>query len=181
MPARPRVDWNRIRAELFKGRSVKAVSEQYGVTEQTIRNKGSKEKWELRKGKSEILRRVGEGEPVQEIEVAIEQLGVRMAGASLRSKVLMAEAAEGVLKRLREAEGINELTRSRCLVAMAQVCEKVHRWSSEPSSEELERMKSGAVNLRLIRTSPEELRRRARAAQAAKVVEVEVRAEGAGG
>jgi hypothetical protein len=93
----------------------------------------------------------------------------------------MAEAAEGVLKRLREAEGINELTRSRCLVAMAQVCEKVHRWSSEPSSEELERMKSGAVNLRLIRTSPEELRRRARAAQAAKVVEVEVRAEGAGG
>jgi hypothetical protein len=181
MPARPRVDWNRIRAELFKGRSVKAVSEQYGVTEQTIRNKGSKEKWELRKGKSEILRRVGEGEPVQEIEVAIEQLGVRMAGASLRSKVLMAEAAEGVLKRLREAEGINELTRSRCLVAMAQVCEKVHRWSSEQSSEELERMKSGAVNLRLIRTSPEELRRRARAAQAAKVVEVEVRAEGAGG
>lgn len=157
------------------------MSEQYGVTEQTIRNKGSKEKWELRKGKSEILRRVGEGEPVQEIEVAIEQLGVRMAGASLRSKVLMAEAAEGVLKRLREAEGINELTRSRCLVAMAQVCEKVHRWSSEPSSEELERMKSGAVNLRLIRTSPEELRRRARAAQAAKVVEVEVRAEGAGG
>jgi hypothetical protein len=181
MPARPRVDWNRIRAELFKGRSVKAVSEQYGVTEQTIRNKGSKEKWELRKGKSEILRRVGEGEPVQEIEVEVEQLGVRMAGASLRSKVLMAEAAEGVLKRLREAEGINELTRSRCLVAMAQVCEKVHRWSSEPSSEELERMKSGAVNLRLIRTSPEELRRRARAAQAAKVVEVEVRAEGAGG
>jgi hypothetical protein len=40
----------------------------------------------------------------------------------------------------------------------------VHRWSSEPTSEEMSRLKTAAVNLELIRTQPWQLRERARKA-----------------
>jgi hypothetical protein len=89
----------------------------------------------------------------------------------------MAEEVERVLRELRESEGIGALTKSRCLAALAQVCERVHGWSSEPSSQELGRLKSAAVNLTLIRTSPEELRLMAKRK---RVVE-EAEAGGVGG
>jgi hypothetical protein len=54
---------------------------------------------------------------------------------------------------------MNALTKSRCLASLVAVAEKVHRWGSEPTSEELARLKTAAVNIALIRTSPQELRR----------------------
>jgi hypothetical protein len=67
-----------------------------------------------------------------------------------------------VLEELEVAPGMNALTKSRCLSSLAQVAEKVHRWSSEQTSEEMTRLKTAAVNLELIRTSPEQLRLKAK-------------------
>jgi hypothetical protein len=158
-----KVNWHQVRSELLKGMTVGELSALYGIAEQTIWNRAHTEKWELGKAKAAILREVAEGKEGREIEVEVERLGGRMMASSLRSKVMMAEEVEWILRRLREAGGMNELTKSRCLAALAQVCEKVHRWSSEPSSEELSRLKTAAVNLTLIRTPPERLRQMAKA------------------
>jgi hypothetical protein len=110
---------------------------------------------------------VAEGK-AKEIEIAVEEIGSRLKGSSLRAKVKMAEQVEVVLKELEEAKGMKALARARVLGALAVVCERLHRWSSEPTGEELERMKNAAINISLIRTSPEQLRLKARANGVAK-------------
>jgi len=87
-----------------------------------------------------------------------------ISNVNLRTRVLMAEQVEAVIKELEGAPGMSALSKSRCLSGLAQVAEKVHRWSSEPTSEEMSRLKTAAVNLELIRTQPWQLRERARKA-----------------
>jgi hypothetical protein len=174
MPARARVNWNRIREELLGGMSVKALAALHGIAEQTIRNKASMEGWEVMETKAKLLRERWEGK-AQEIELAVDQIGSRLKCSSLRTKTKMAEQVEQLLKELEEAEGVGAVMKSRCLASLAQVCEKVHRRSSEPTAAEMEGLKTAAVNLTLIRTRPEQLREMARekGIKAGKAVEVE--------
>jgi hypothetical protein len=176
MPARARVDWNRIREELLGGMSVKAVGALYGMREQTILNKSSVEGWQISESRAAILKEAA-GEKAQEIELALDQIGSRLRGSSLRTRVRMAEQVEKLLEELEGSEGMGALTKSRVLSSLSAVAEKVHRWSSEPTAAEMEGLKTAAVNLALIRTSPEELRLMARQkAAAVKVVRGEERA-----
>jgi hypothetical protein len=162
MPKYARVDWDRIRSELLAGKGVAELAEKYGVVAQTISNKASKERWELGKTKAAILAEVAEGK-AKEIEVVVEEIGARLKGASLRTRVRMAEQVEAVLEELEGVAGMNVLTKSRCLASLAQTAEKVHRWSGEATGEGMERLKTAAINMRLIKTSPEQLRSLAKA------------------
>jgi hypothetical protein len=162
MPKYARVDWNRIRSDMLAGMTVAELSVMNGVAEQTIRNKACVEKWEVGQARAAILAEVAEGK-AKEIEVAVEEIGVRLRGASMRTRVKMAEQVEAVIGELEGTPGMNALTKSRCLASLVAVAEKVHRWSSEPTSEEMLRLKTAAVNLELIRTSPEQLRLKAKA------------------
>jgi hypothetical protein len=157
MPKYARVDWNRIRSDLLAGMTVAELSEMNGVAEQTIRNKACVEKWEVGQARAAILAEVAEGK-AKEIELVVEEIGARLRGASLRTRVRMAEQVEAVLEELEGASGLSALSKSRCLSSLAQVAEKVHRWSSEPTSKEMLRLKTAAVNLELIRTQPWQLR-----------------------
>src|ERR1700730_17280180 len=107
MPARARVDWNQIREELLSGMSVKAVGALYGMSEQTIRNKSSKEGWEISESRAVILKEATEGK-AKEIELALDEIGGRLRGSSLRAKVKMSGQGEKVLKELEEPEGEGE-------------------------------------------------------------------------
>jgi hypothetical protein len=156
------VDWNRIRSGLVEGMSVKTLAALYGVVEQTIRNKASKEKWEVRESREELSKERWEGK-AREIELAMDEIGSRLKGSSIRARVKMAELTEQLLKELEEAEGMGAVVKSRCLASLAQVAERVHRWSSEPTGQELEVMKGAMVNLRLIKTEPLQLRQMAKA------------------
>jgi hypothetical protein len=162
MSGRARIDWNCVRQELLAGKSVKALAARYGMAEQTIRNRASEERWEVRETRAELLKELSEGK-VKQIELALDEIGARLKGSSLRTRVKMAQQAEQILAELEEDEGLGAVMKSRCLASLAQVCEKVHRWSSEPTAAELEGMKTAAVNLTLIRTTPAELRERAHA------------------
>jgi hypothetical protein len=175
MSGKARVDWNLVREELLSGMSVKAIGALYGMAEQTIRNKASVEGWEISESRAAILKEAAEGK-AREIELALDEIGSRLKGASIRARVKMAEQVEKLLEELAESEGMGTLTKSRCLASLAQVAEKVHRWSGEPTATEMEGLKTAAVNLRLIRTSPEELRLMARR----KALEKEAAKEGSG-
>jgi hypothetical protein len=78
----------------------------------------------------------------------------------------MAEQVEKLLEELEGSEGMGAVMKSRVLSSLSTVAEKVHRWSSEPTAAEMEGMKSAMVNLRLIKTPPEELRLMAKAKKA---------------
>src|SRR6266446_9647837 len=99
MPKYARVDWNRIRSDMLAGMTVAELSEMNGVAEQTIRNKACVEKWEVGQARAAILAEVAEGK-AKEIELVVEEIGARLRGASLRTRVLMAEQVEAVIKGL---------------------------------------------------------------------------------
>lgn len=157
MPARARVDWNRIREELLSGMSVKAVGALYGMAEQTIRNKASVEGWEISENRAAILKEAAEGKAT-EIELALDQIGSRLRGSSIRTRVKMAQLTEQLLEEIEGSEELGAVMKGRLLSSLSVVAEKVHRWSGEPTAAELEGLKGAAINLRLIRTSPEQLR-----------------------
>jgi hypothetical protein len=180
MSGKARVDWNRIREELLLGATARAISERYGIGAQTIRNKASREKWEVTGTKAAMVAQATSSEKVASIELALDEIGSRLRGSSIRARVKMAEAVEGLLKELEEDGEMGTLTKSRVLGALAGVAEKVHRWSSEPSAAELEGLKSAAVNLALIRTTPEQLRLAAKAKGLAGGREPKGRVEGKG-
>lgn len=176
MPARARVDWNRIREELLSGMSVKAIGALYGMAEQTIRNKASVEGWEISESRAAILKEAAEGK-AREIELALDEIGSRLRGSSIRTRVKMAELTEKLLVEIEGSEEMGAVAKGRLLSSLAQVAERVHRWSGEPTGAEMEGMKSAMVNLRLIKTSPEQLRLAAKAKGLAGVREKKVRVE----
>ena len=160
------MDWTRIRSGLVEGMSVKTLAALYGVVEQTIRNKASKEKWEVRESREELSKERWEGK-AQEIELALDQIGSRLRGTSIRTRVKMAEQVEKLLEELEGSEEMGAVMKGRLLSSLAAVAEKVHRWSGEPTAKEMEGMKTAAINLTLIRTTPEQLRRMTQAKKAA--------------
>jgi hypothetical protein len=162
MSRKARVNWERIRLELLSGATAAAVGARYGIGAQTIRNKASRERWGVTETKVALLSELGR-EKAKEIELALDEIGARLKGSSLRARVKMAQQVEEVLTELEEDEGLGAVMKSRCLASLAQVCEKVHRWSSEPTAAEMEGMKTAAINLTLIRTTPAQLRERAHA------------------
>src|SRR5271166_6562543 len=166
MPARPRVDWEKIRQELMSGATAREVGERHGVRAQTVRSKASAEKWEVTEGKLAVLREHGEGK-AREIELALDEIGSRLRGSSIRTRVKMAEQVEKLLEELEGSEGMGAVMKGRLLSSLAAVAEKVHRWSGEPTAKEMEGMKTAAINLTLIRTTPEQLRRMTQAKKAA--------------
>ena len=180
MPARPRVDWEKIRQELMSGATAREVGERHGVRAQTVRSKASQEKWEVTEGKLAVLREHGEGK-AREIELALDEIGSRLRGSSIRTRVKMAEQVEKLLEELEGSEGMGAVMKGRLLSSLAAVAEKVHRWSSEPTAQEMEGMKSAVINLRLIKTSPEQLRLAAKAKGLAVGREQKVRVEEKGG
>src|SRR6266446_10153212 len=97
MPKYARVDWNRIRSDMLAGMTVAELSVMNGVAEQTIRNKACVEKWEVGQARAAILAEVAEGK-AKEIELAIDQIGSRLRGSSLRARVKMGEQVEKVLE-----------------------------------------------------------------------------------
>jgi hypothetical protein len=165
MPARARVDWEKIRQELLSGWTAREVGARHGVSGQTIRDKASQEKWRVTESKLAVLREHGE-EKAQEIELAVDAIGSRLRGSSIRTRVKMAEQVEKLLGEIEGSEEMGAVMKGRLLSSLAVVAEKVHRWSSEPTAAEMEGMKTAAINLTLIRTTPEQLRRMTQAKKA---------------
>jgi hypothetical protein len=155
MRDRSKVNWEAIRGEVLKGGTVAAVAAKHGTTHGRVAMRAQREGWDIQGARRVMLQAAVEG---KEVEVEVEALGARIRGSSFRSKVAMAEEVERVLRELRETAGMGALARSRCLASLVGVCEKLYRWDEEPTLEELGRMKNAAVNIRLIRTTPEQLR-----------------------
>jgi hypothetical protein len=151
--------WGRIREKISRGALIKEAAEEYGVSVASITMRASREGWQIQqmrdrqKGKHLAL---GE-EVAREIELELDGLGARLRGANLRSKLEIAGLTERLLKELKEAGAeMGLMTRSRCLAHVASVCEKLYRWREEPLPEDPKIVP--AINLRLIRTTPEQLR-----------------------
>lgn len=79
-----------------------------------------------------------------------------LAADSARAKVAVSRRVSEILARL-EDPNIPVRSAAQALGALAPIIRLVHRWHEEPSLEGMERR--GAINLALIATSPEELRR----------------------
>jgi hypothetical protein len=149
-----KLDWERIRLEVLGGETIANVAARHGTKEGRVAMRASREGWDVNGSRRKILEVANEGK-VSEIEVEIQSFWRRLRGSSMRCR---AELSEQVEETLRELRNVPAVVRSRCLTSLASVCEKLYRWGEEPTPEELGRMKNAAVNIRLIRTSPEQLR-----------------------
>jgi hypothetical protein len=192
-----RLNWVQIRREILEGRTMVEVALRHGTNRARIAKRASREKWNIAAARG-IEKCKGLASPGE--EMARELVGMEteqkslvrehretMLAISMSSRRSLAEAirkAMNYLSGLPEAELAKQ---HRALASLTNSAEALFGWRAlavvegEAAAREV-RLANGerdtrAINLELLRCSPEELRRRARAAQAAKVVEVEVRAE----
>jgi len=164
--------WEAVRGAVLGGMSMRAAARQFGMTFQAIGERARRDGWHvaeqrcIERGKAQ-LGRAGELRlkqaltvaSVQEVKFEVEQVGEQLRKASLRAKAAMAEQIETVFAQLRESPGISAIERSRALRALASVCEVLYGWDKEPEreSEEDPLACKGAINLPLMRMTPEQL------------------------
>jgi phosphoglycolate phosphatase-like HAD superfamily hydrolase len=168
------IDWESIKAAVVAGESFRAVAQRYGLKVSRISMRSTRGKWKRELNEEDKQMALRREEVAREIELELDEIGGRLRRSGLRSKTAIAEQIEKLLKELKEAGSeLGLMTRSRCLANVASVCEKLHRWREEPVAEDPRTVPM--VNLRLIRTSPQELRALARlkGIKPAKAVEVE--------
>ena len=84
---------------------------------------------------------------------------------SARMKVTFSELVVQTAEDLR-SEMVKPKDRALALASLRGVCDRLYGWDKEPDIGALERARSGAINLELIRLSPEQLERRAKAKEA---------------
>jgi hypothetical protein len=165
--------WEAVRSAVLGGMSMRAAARQFGMTFQAIGERARRNGWHvaeqrcIERGKAQ-LGRAGELRrrqalavaSVQEVKFEVEQVGEQLRKASLRTKVAIAELAEAALEQLREEPDMSAIERSRALQALANVGKMIHGWDKEPEreSEEDPLACKGAINLALMRMTPEQLR-----------------------
>jgi hypothetical protein len=165
--------WEAVRRAVLGGMSMGAAARQFGMTFQAIGERARRDGWHvaeqrcIERGKAQ-LGRAGELRrrqalavaSVQEVKFEVEQVGEQLRKASPRTKVAIAELAEATLEQLREEPDMSAIERSRALQALANVGKMIHGWDKEPEreSEEDPLACKGAINLALMRMTPEQLR-----------------------
>jgi hypothetical protein len=165
--------WEVVRRAVLGGMSMRAAARRFGMTFQAVGERARRNGWHvaeqrcIERGKAQ-LGRVGELRrtqalavaSVQEVKFEVEQVGEQLRKASLRTKVAIAELAEAALEQLREEPDMSAIERSRALQALANVGKMIHGWDKEPEreSEEDPLACKGAINLALMRMTPEQLR-----------------------
>lgn len=162
--------------ELYEGGlSLQKVGQKLGLAFSTVRYHAWLEGWRIREKwrgpgprqqvarAKEIRRKLAREEKRLEEELTIvkaEDLEIlarkSLAADSARAKVSVSRLVKQTLEELMEP-GVKAKERAATLQMLAPVIRLVHRWHEEPSVEGMERR--GAINLALIATPPEELRR----------------------
>lgn len=160
------------------GLTLEGVGEKLGIPYPTVRYHAWVEDWGVRtKAKDAVyqatkakrIRRILEKEEkrLEEELVVVKTADLEilakksLAADSARAKVAVSQRVSEILERLQQEKvGVKEAAQT--LQALAPVIRLVHGWHREA---EIEGMK-GAINLALIATSPEELRRLGSAGEA---------------
>jgi hypothetical protein len=184
-----RLDWEQIKREVLGGETLAEVAARHETNVNRIAKMASREKWNIAgvRRAAAVAVSAGIALAVGKVRREVQEHRETMLVLSMESRRSLAEA---IRKGLGYLSGLTEeelLKRHRAVASFSNAAEALFGWRAlavvegEAAAREV-RMANGerdtrAINLELLRCSPEELRRRARAAQAAKVVEVEVRAE----
>jgi hypothetical protein len=158
--------WEKVREDIRRGQSIPSVAKKYGMPHTTIYSRAQREKWGIselrciergrgRLGKAPERRLVQALANVQvkEIEVELADNGERLRKCGLRTRVTIAELVEAGLEGLKSARGLSIVGYSRALAAFAAVGRIIHGWDREPVPEPW-----GAINLPLMRMTPEQMR-----------------------
>jgi hypothetical protein len=76
---------------------------------------------------------------------------------SAKLKVMLSELVIQTAEDLRSGD-VKAKDRALALASLRSVCDRLYGWDSEPNIAEMQQARSGAINLALIRTSPEQTR-----------------------
>jgi hypothetical protein len=157
-----RLDWVQIRRQVLEGQSMVEVAIEHGTNRDRIAKRASREKWNITAAR-EMEKELARGEQVaQEIEMQLESFVRRLRRSNMRCRAELSEQVEETLRELREVPAV---MRSRCLASLTAVCEKLFRWGEEPMMLD---GRMGAINMRLIKTTPAQLNEMHAKAQATR-------------
>lgn len=155
--------WEKIRERVCRGETMAAAGEAFGVSAEAVRMRASRsrESWNVSELKAmRKSERLGRGDEIaRQVELEVIELGSAMSHASGRCKAMLSESVVKALGALQTLSPGELAASHRVLVSLEAVCSRLFRWHEEPSQSELERMKTGVVNLPLIRTTPQELKK----------------------
>jgi hypothetical protein len=162
-----KIDWECIKAAIVGGEPFRAVAERHGIKASRISMRSTREGWRI--GEMRGIAGVPATVPGQEewrksaalVEVR-EEVGKHRASqfsASLAAKGSSARILERVL-RYAESLPVEEiLKKHQAIGGLIRAAGMLFRWQAEEPPTTEGRLNVAAVNLELIRTSPEQLRR----------------------
>jgi hypothetical protein len=144
------INWGEVHERLLAGEAMSSIAAEYGVSESAIGVHAHRHGWKITEARREVL---GQKAMIWEAGAVSEEL----KGASTRTRLGLSEQVERILKELKGTE-ISVLLRARVLAAVVPVAKVLYGWQTP--EEEYRKNAGGAINIALIRCSPQELRRR---------------------
>jgi len=142
------INWDEVYACLLRGEEMRSVAERLGVSESAVGMHAKRHGWMISAARKEVLAK-------NAVIGVVEELSEKIKSSSERCKVAMCEQLEQIMRELVETE-MSTLLRARVLAAVMPVAKALFLWGLAEDGHA--RNPSGAINIALIRTSPEQLR-----------------------
>jgi hypothetical protein len=177
---RSREEFAVAREKVESGKTLQAVSKETGIPYTTLQQRAALECWAIANpvkrstGRArvtytervkEVKARLEQEEELLKAEAALVRVGnvevLARGGLSKYSERLKMKLARVLDRTADELEGLEPKQRAQAAAALPLVSERLYKWSREESEQERERAANGMINLALINTRPEELKRRA--------------------
>jgi hypothetical protein len=171
-------EFKAAREKVESGKTLQAVSKETGIPYTTLQQRAALECWAIAnpvrrssgRAKENYARRVKEvkakleqEEELLKAEMAVMRVEnvevLARGGLGKYSERLKLKLARVLDRTADELEGLEPKQRAQAAAALSLVSERLYKWSREESEQERERAVQGMINLSLINTRPDELKR----------------------